>query len=97
MCLKGECEGLVDIIDVVDDVLYVSIGGVFTFNYLYLSFSPIFGVFYKLPLCVDSVTYFADKVWSVMFGFIYDVRLNVVGYRLGVVGDVRFIVLEFFV
>ena len=32
VCLKGESEGLVDVVDVGDDVLYVSIGGVFTFD-----------------------------------------------------------------
>ena len=41
MCLKGESEGLADIVDVVDDVLYVSIGGLFTFNDLYYSLSPV--------------------------------------------------------
>ena len=38
--MKGESEGLVDIVDVVDDVLYVSIGGVFAFNDLYFVFVP---------------------------------------------------------
>ena len=44
MCLKGDFEKLVDIVDIVDmvnDVLYVSISGVFTFNDFDLSLSPV--------------------------------------------------------
>ena len=39
--MKGESEGLADIVYVVGDVLYVAISGVFTFNLFYLSLSPI--------------------------------------------------------
>jgi hypothetical protein len=69
VCLKGEFEGLVDIVDVVDVILYVYIGGVFTLNDLELSLSPVRQVFDELPLCVYSVFYRADKVRSTMFGF----------------------------
>jgi len=39
--LESEFEGLVDVIDVVNDVLCVTVGRVFTLNYLALSLAPI--------------------------------------------------------
>jgi len=41
MSSKGESEGLVDAVDVVNDVLYVSIGGIFLFDDLDFSVSTV--------------------------------------------------------
>jgi hypothetical protein len=41
MCLKGKYKGLAYVVDVVNDVVYVFIGEVFTFKYFDLSLSPV--------------------------------------------------------
>jgi hypothetical protein len=70
VCLKGESEELVDVVDVfINDVLFVSIGGLFTFNDLDLNLSPVRYVFEKLPFNVDNVSDRTDKAWFVLFGF----------------------------
>ena len=45
MCLQCKSKGFVNVIVVVDDCLYVAVGGVFAFYDLYLSSSAICGVF----------------------------------------------------
>ena len=60
----------------VDNCLYVAIGGVFALNDLDLSLATICGVFNEFGLRVKDVLNRPDEVWSVVFGFIlwaYDV------------------------
>ena len=60
----------VDVIDMVDDCLYVAISGVIAFDYLDLSFATISEVFHEFALRVKGVPNCADEVWFVVFGFI---------------------------
>ncbi len=53
----------------VNDCLYVDIGGVFAFNDLDLSLATICGVFNEFALRVESVPNRTGEVWFVMFGF----------------------------
>ena len=52
-----------------NDVLYVSVGGVFTFNEFNLYLAPICEVFDKFPLCVESVSDRTNNVRSMVFEF----------------------------
>jgi len=54
--LKGWYEGLVDAVDVVNDFLYVPVGGAFAVNDLDLPSASIRGFFDKSSLCVESVS-----------------------------------------
>ena len=56
MGLKGESKGIIGVVDVVNDVLYVYFGGLFAFNDLDFSLAPIREVFNKLSLCVYNVS-----------------------------------------
>ncbi len=53
---KALSESLVDVVDVVDDFLYVSVGGVFALNYLDLPLVSIRKVFNNFSLCVKSLS-----------------------------------------
>ena len=67
----------------VDDYLYVAIGGVFAFDDLDLSLATICEVFNEFALCAEGAPNRPDDVRFVMFGLVLWV-LNVVGYRLWV-------------
>ena len=54
----------------VDNCLYVVIGGVFAFDDLDLSLATICEVFNELALCVKGVPNRPNEVRFVMFGFI---------------------------
>jgi len=56
MDLEGYSERLVDVVDVVDDLFYVPVSGLFALHDLDLTLASIGEVFNKLPLCVDSVS-----------------------------------------
>ena len=53
----------------VDDCLYVAIGGVFAFNDLDLSLATICEVFDEFALFVKGVSNSSDEVRFVVFGF----------------------------
>ena len=50
--MEGYSERLVDVVDMVNNYLYVSVGGVFAFNDLYLTLALVREVFNTSPLCV---------------------------------------------
>jgi hypothetical protein len=52
ICLEGFSDRLVDVIDMVNNYLYVFVGGVFAFNDLYLTLALVRAVFNTSPLCV---------------------------------------------
>ncbi len=54
----------------VDDCLYVAIGGVFAFDDLDLSLAMICEVFNEFALRVKGVPNRPDEAWFVVFGFI---------------------------
>jgi hypothetical protein len=54
---------------VVDNCLYVAIGGVFAFDDFNLPLATISEVFNKFALCVESVPNRPDEDRFVMFGF----------------------------
>ena len=63
-CLFGR---LIHVVTVVNDCLYVAVGGVFEFDYLDLPSATACEVFNDCPLCVEGVPDRLDEVWFVMF------------------------------
>ncbi len=59
----------IDVINVVDNFLYVAIDVVFAFDDLDLYLATICEFFYKFALCVKGVPKHPDEVRFVMFGF----------------------------
>ena len=54
----------------IDDCLYVAVGGVFTFDDLNLSLSGICEVFNEFALLIEGEANRPDEVWFVVFGSI---------------------------
>ena len=69
MGLERYSERHVDVIDVFDDCLYVTVGGVFAFDDLDPPSATICEVFNEFLLCVEVVSDRPDEVWFVVFGF----------------------------
>ena len=53
----------------IDNCLYVAVGGLYAFDYLDLPSATICEVFNKFPLFIEGVSDRPDKVCFVMFGF----------------------------
>ena len=52
----------------IDDCLYVAVGGIFAFDYLNLSLSAIYEAFNYFALRVEGEANRPDEVWFVVFG-----------------------------
>jgi len=64
--LECQSERFIDVIDVVDDCMYVVINGAFVFGYLTLSLAMLCEIFNDLTLCVEGVYDRPDKFRFVM-------------------------------
>ncbi len=53
----------------IDDCLYVAVGGVFAFDDLNLPLATVCEVFNEFALCVEGVSNRPDEVWFIVFGF----------------------------
>ena len=81
-----ECwsERFIDVIDVIDNCLYVAVGGGFEFDDLDMPLATICEILNEFSLSVKGIPDRPDEVQFMMFGFMLWVK-DVVGYRFGLV------------